>query len=374
MNGRHLSLARPLRAAALAFFLPVVGCAAPPSPGEGAADASRSKGAEDEPWQPPPPEETFPFAPALRDARELLDSGEPALAAERLERALRSNPSPQIRPDLLRLLREARAADVAENWLGVEIVAEKTAVTIGDVVAIRFRLRNRRDETLVVPADSTGAGDAVPGGVALSRTRVDVRVGYREIDHQGSVVDSEWEAAVWPEGDIRLEPRGGAVLDWPLDTGEARFRPARLVYRRIVVSGTFRPVAFTAPSGSTFAPVDFGPLAIDVFPVGYHRFLADPEERLAEALRASGVDERYRPHVLFAALFLARSDPARCERALSRALEDAGPDLAPTVRGCLDLLRRGLLDGVPRPARPGAGSSGRADFPDVVPGVPPESS
>jgi hypothetical protein len=367
MNGSgRLSLRSSLRAASLALCLAAPGCASsgPSTSGDPDAHAVAPRAKESEPPAEPPPGEPFPFASAFRDARDFLDSGEPALAAERLEGALRSNPSAQIRPELLALLREAREAEVAKRWLVVELTAERGAFTIGDTVAFRIRLRNRRDEPIVVPEDAASAGGAVPSGVALSRTRIDLRVAYREIDHLGSVVDSAWETSIWPGGDVRIAPRSAHAIEWSLDTSGPRFRPARLVYRGVTISGTFRPVAFTAPGAATFAPIDFGPLSIDVFPTGYHRFQDDPAARFAFALGSAAADARYLPHVLFGAIFFSRRDPEGCARALSDALPDAGPDLAPTVRGCLELLKRGLLSGPSPPEGRETGSSGGALRPD----------
>ena len=358
--------ARGVRAAAAALVAAtLIGCAsaAPPTP-DPARTPARPPVEKDDPERERARErERNAFEPAVRDARDLIDADEPALAVERLETALRSNPSPQVRPELLALLKEAREAEIAESWLSVEIVAERGAVTIGDRIELRVRLRNRRDEPLVVPADASGAGDAVPTGVELSATRVFLRVAYREIDHLGSIVDSEWETVVELDGDVALEPRATASLPVSIDTSEARFRPSRAVFRRVAVTGKFRPVAFAAPGATTFSPVEFGPLTIDVFPVGYSRFESAPEDRLAESLRAAAVEPRFLPHVLFGAIALSRRDPEACAAALDAALADAGPELAPTARGCLDLVRRGLLGGPPPDARRGA-SRPRADRPE----------
>jgi len=357
---------RGVRAAALVAAT-VIGCAspAPPAPGPALSPARPAAGPEksDPERERARERERSAFEPAVRDARDLIDADEPALAVERLETALRSNPSPQVRPELLALLKEAREAEIAESWLSVEIVAERGAVTIGDRIDLRVRLRNRRDEPLVVPADASGAGGAVPSGVEVSAARVFLRVAYREIDHLGSIVDSEWETIVELDGDVALDPRATASLPVSIDTGEARFRPSRAVFRRVAVTGTFRPVAFAAPGAATFSPVEFGPLTIDVFPAGYSRFESAPADRLAESLRAAAVEPRFLPHVLFGAIALSRRDPEACAAALEAALADAGPELAPTVRGSLDLVRRGLLGGPPPDARRGA-SRPRADLPD----------
>ncbi len=361
-------MAGPLVLAA-ALSVPAIGScrgAAPPALSAPTLAAARPAGD----GAAPPPPGAASFEPTLREAKALLSGGETALAIERIEAALRAGAPAAVRPELLGLLKEARARDVRERWLDVEIVSERGTYAIGDVVPLSIRVRSRRDGEITIPIDASGAGDAVPSGVGLSRTRVDVRFSCREIDHFGTTVDVAWEGGFEPDSELVIPPRGSVSLPVSVATGDPIFRPGRVVYRRLRVEGTLRPVAIVAPGEAAFAALEFGPLVLDVWPLGYHRYLGDPRAGLEEALRAAALDNRFLPHVLVAAVFLGRADPEACDAVLAAAAAEAGPELARTVAECREMLREGEFEVRPPPPPPSPQplpSSSRARVPDQDP-------
>ncbi len=276
------------------------------------------------------------FEAALTEARTAADEGRTDDALAILERSLSDSPPPRYRSELIQLRREIKEVVLEEQVLVGRCETTQASYIVGEPMVVRVVFRNDSDGPVRVPfAHRDRWNDPVKGE---SRSLIVLRVSCQDWDWQGSTVTQERSVMIPLTEDIFIAPGREWETEVEIETDDPFFRPERVVYRRVTLSGRLQPIEILAGDLQWFSKVALAPGACELFPPGIDSVLEAPEATLTRAIELSRETPKALNHVFFGAVAMYRVDPPGAARHLVLALGEDDLGLRQTSLATLRLL------------------------------------
>ncbi len=241
-------------------------------------------------------------------------------SADRIERALRQRP----RPDIAEALRELKSRVLREALEMPTLVGRlepaRDPILFDEPVRLRLVLENRSGHTVRAPADWWMTSGAV----------VSLVIERRDLDTRAQVTTDRRSVHLRLTKDIDVP--AGSVLEQELLL-DASFNPATVDgIRSFTIRGMFRPPYLDVGGVRRVDPIRLRAATLRVFRANYEHLADDPVARIAQAL-----EKRASAHLLTASALVPAERRREAVDLLVAALQGDSPfDL--TLFGALELL------------------------------------
>ncbi len=257
---------------------------------------------------------------SLRAAERAWRDGDVLSALAICTRALRGEPTSEIREELRSLRDRAKSEFLASQVIEVEAVPERDAVEDGAEGVFRIVFRNRSPAPIEVPMTADESSTAV---LLLTVTR-------RDYDIYGNTRVGEVSLPSPLTEDLVLPPGGERQIDVALPPTLTEL--GHQGFTVLSIGGSFRPVALRVGESEFFDALPLRRGTLRVFMKGYEQLAGDPLGQLQRA-----IEKRSPPHILTATELLGSHEHAAARKLLDDA-QKADPELAFVLRAALKRL------------------------------------
>ncbi|MGQ0614334.1 MAG: hypothetical protein ACT4PV_11405 [Planctomycetaceae bacterium] len=307
---------RPFLLPLLALVPLVWGCASKGEPKTGRVEADRPVGPSyAEPLMP-----AAWFVAEVEAAERERAEGDFRAAADRVERALRQRPRPDVAEALRELKRRVLQEALEMPTLVGRLEAVQDTILFDEPVRLRLVLENRSGHEVRAPASWWMTTGAV---ISLVLER-------RDVDTRAQVTTDRRSLHLRLTKDIDLPP--GAVFEQEISL-DASLNPASVDgIRSFAIRGVFRPPYLEVGGVRRVDPIRLRAATLRVFRPNYEHLADDPVARIGQA-----VEKRAPAHLLTAAALVPEGRRREAVDLLVAALRGDSPfDL--TLFAALELL------------------------------------